>query len=593
MQEKRNNQAYRLAIRHYFKQMLQDWNFTIPSMLCTGIGSIFAFYLPPLLIAKLIGTYKNVDIPGLVGLLPYIIAIGASWLFAEALWRLGIFLLIKGQVKGTERLYNYAAKQLLEKDLAFFHNNFAGSLTKKTTGYANRYIDFLDVLFFNLSPNVIPTIFVCFVLWAYSPVLVFTLLTMLVTSIALALPLLRRRKKLVALRETASNKVSGHIADIYSNIDTVKAFSHEAHENIAHKALVKDLAQKMKRSWDYHNQKIDMILSPLYVLTNVLGLLLGLHLASSNGIGIEMVFVTFSYYLGVTRFLWDFNGIYRRIESSLSDVAQFTELLLDEPAMQDIDKPKKLEVKDGAITFNNVSFDYPGAQSQELFKNLHLSIKPGEKVGMVGHSGGGKTTLTKLLLRFADIDDGEILIDGTNIAHVKQEDLRKFVGYVPQDPYLFHRSVADNIRYGNLDSTQREIERVAKLSNANMFIEKLPDKYQTLIGERGVKLSGGQRQRVAIARAMIKDAPILVLDEATSALDSDSERLIQDALWKLMKDKTALVIAHRLSTIQKMDRIIVLENGEIIEDGSHKELLANNGIYAELWKHQSGGFIEE
>lgn len=593
MQEKRNKQAYRLAIKHYLRLILQDWKFTIPSMLCTGIGTIFAFYLPPLIIAKLIGAYRNTSLPGFNELLPYVAIIGASWLFAELLWRLGIFLLIKGEVKGTEKLYNYALKQLLEKDLAFFHDNFAGSLTKKTTGYAFRYIDFLDVLFFNLAPSIIPTVFVCFVLWAYSPVLVFTLIAMLAISISLVFPLLKRRKKLVAIREIASNKVSGHVADIYANIDTVKAFSHESYENATHRVLVKDLTQKMKRSWNYHNQRIDMVLSPLYVLTNLIGLVIGISLASSKGIGIEVVFVTFTYYLGVTRFLWEFNGIYRRIESSLSDAAQFTELLLDEPAIKDVNPPTRLSVKEGAITFNDVSFAYPGAQNQELFKNLNLSVNPGEKIGLVGHSGGGKTTLTKLLLRFTDIDTGEILIDGTNIAHVKQKDLRKFVSYVPQDPYLFHRSVADNIRYGKLDASQKEIDRVAKLSHADEFIKELPNKYETLIGERGVKLSGGQRQRVAIARAMIKDAPILVLDEATSALDSDSERLIQDALWKLMKNKTALVIAHRLSTIQKMDRILVLENGEIIEEGTHKQLLANDGIYAELWKHQSGGFIEE
>jgi len=192
-----------------------------------------------------------------------------------------------------------------------------------------------------------------------------------------------------------------------------------------------------------------------------------------------------------------------------------------------------------------------------------------------------------------DLSGGSILIDNQDISKAKQADLRKYLSYVPQDPVMFHRTLSENISYGKSDATQKEITQVSKLAHAHEFIEKLPKGYETLVGERGVKLSGGQRQRVAIARAMLKDSPILLLDEATSALDSDSERLIQDALWELMKDKTALVIAHRLSTIQKMDRILVMEDGQIIEEGSHKQLLANNGIYAELWKHQSGGFIED
>jgi len=212
---------------------------------------------------------------------------------------------------------------------------------------------------------------------------------------------------------------------------------------------------------------------------------------------------------------------------------------------------------------------------------------------LVGHSGGGKTTITMLLLRFMDINDGEILIDGQNIAHVKQTELRQAIAYVPQDPALFHRSLADNIRYGRLKATDAEVRKASRLAHAEEFIGGLKDGYETLVGERGVKLSGGQRQRIAIARAMVKDAPILVLDEATSALDSESEKLIQDALWKLMEGRTTIAIAHRLSTIQRMDRIVVLDEGKIVEQGSHKELLEADGIYARLWAHQSGGFLEE
>jgi ATP-binding cassette subfamily B protein len=224
---------------------------------------------------------------------------------------------------------------------------------------------------------------------------------------------------------------------------------------------------------------------------------------------------------------------------------------------------------------------------------LTLHIKPGERIGLAGHSGGGKTTLTKLILRFADVTKGAIAIDGQNIADVSQDSLRSAIAYVPQEPYLFHRSLRENIAYARPDATDDEVMLAVKRANAYEFIKNLPDGLDTIVGERGVKLSGGQRQRIAIARAILKDAPILILDEATSALDSESEKLIQNALTKLMKGRTSIVVAHRLSTIAQLDRIIVLENGSIAEQGSHSELLQHKGIYATLWAHQSGGFIEE
>lgn len=268
------------------------------------------------------------------------------------------------------------------------------------------------------------------------------------------------------------------------------------------------------------------------------------------------------------------------------------EILSTKPTLLDAPTAVNIEIKEGAIAFNDVSFHY-GDSEQNVIDNFSMTIKPGEKIGLVGRSGGGKTTITKLVLRFLDIQKGVIEIDGQDISNVKQQSLRQSIAYVPQEPLLFHRTIAENIAYGKPGASQEEIIAAAKKAFADEFIVNFPHGYDTLVGERGVKLSGGQRQRIAIARAIIKDAPILLLDEATSALDSESEVLIQKALWKLMEKRTALVIAHRLSTVQKMDRILVIDKGQIIEQGSHSELLAQKGTYAELWTHQSGGFIEE
>ena len=308
---------------------------------------------------------------------------------------------------------------------------------------------------------------------------------------------------------------------------------------------------------------------------------------------IGTVFLIFSYTGNIVGQLWMFcNNSLRYYNRAFGDAKDMTEILQIEPEIKDPINPEKPIIESGNITFNRVGFAHDGVD-EAIFKNLDLKIKAGEKIGLVGHSGSGKTTLTRILLRFSDIDEGEILIDGQNISHLTQDDLHKYIAYVPQEPIMFHRSLEDNIRYGDFKADDKAVRDAAKVAHADEFIEKLADGYETLVGERGVKLSGGQRQRIAIARAMLKNAPILVLDEATSALDSESEVLIQDALWKLMEDRTAIVIAHRLSTIQKMDRIVVLDDGKIVEQGTHKELIDSNGVYAKLWEHQSGGFMDD
>lgn len=266
--------------------------------------------------------------------------------------------------------------------------------------------------------------------------------------------------------------------------------------------------------------------------------------------------------------------------------------ILDMPYIIDDKTDIALKVDKGVVDFSHVDFRHH-EQKTKLFRDFCLTVESGQSVGLVGVSGSGKTTLTKLLLRFDDVTAGGIFIDGKDIRDVTQKSLRGSIAYVPQESSLFHRSVYDNIAYGRTGATKEEVVRAAKLANADEFIRELPNGYDTLVGERGVKLSGGQRQRIAIARAILKDAPILVLDEATSALDSESEALIQEALKNLMKGRTSIVVAHRLSTIAGLDKIVVLSEGKIVEQGSHHELLEAGGEYSELWSRQSGAFLEE
>lgn len=289
---------------------------------------------------------------------------------------------------------------------------------------------------------------------------------------------------------------------------------------------------------------------------------------------------------------WNLGRQISRIVQALNDAREMIEVFKEPLSVADVASSESSQISEGNIVFDKVTFKYAG--SKKVFNNLSLNISAGQRVGLVGPSGAGKTTITKLILRFADVDSGAIVIDGQDISKISQDDLRSSISYVPQEPILFHRSLRENIGYGKPGATDKEIIRAAKRAHAHEFISQLELGYDTPVGERGVKLSGGERQRVAIARALLKDAPILILDEATSSLDSISERYIQDALKELMKGRTTLVIAHRLSTVQDMDRILVFKNGKIIEDGTHSELSADIiGVYHELWKEQSSGFLGE
>jgi ATP-binding cassette subfamily B protein len=582
--------AVALALRCYGGQMARLWRFTLPAMLLPALGNTCISYIAPLIIALLVGRFASHEPTGLGATMPYVISFAGVLLFAEILWRIGIHCLNRLDGLGMENLYVIGMDELLAKDSAFFHDNFAGSLTKRVLSFAARFDDFVNTLSFNVVSSLVPMVFAAVVLWRFDPWLVAGLIGLIVVTGAGAAPLIRRRQRLVDRREEAIARVSGHVADALANMDTIRAFGAERREAAEHRSRVADQRRKALVSWDYGNLRIDTLVAPMSVFTNVFGLLLAVALGAGSH-GIEGIIVAFTYYSNATQIMFQFNQIYRQLESALTEAAQFTELLLEPPTVLDPAVPEPLRPAASDVRFENVGFAHNSGRP--LFTGLDLVVPSGSRFGLVGRSGGGKTTLTRLLLRMMDIDEGRILIGGQDISKLRQADLRSLIAYVPQEPAMFHRSLRDNIAFARPDASEAEILQAAEAAHVTEFADALPEGFGTLVGERGVKLSGGQRQRVALARAILRDAPILLLDEATSALDSENEVLIQKALWRLMEGRTALVVAHRLSTVARMDRLIVLDHGQIIEQGTHQELLGIDGTYARLWEHQSGGFLDD
>lgn len=571
------------------------WSYKLRLIFCI-FGAMTAVlassFLSPYIISRILNEIQNnPETLSLVSVKPLILAYIGSQIYGELIgWRLTLLCVWTMEVSAQRDLQRKIFNHLTSQSMKFHANSFGGSLVSQTNKFIGSFERFWDTIVFQLMPTftsiVGANVILMFIFWQYALVLEVISLIFLVIVIAGSKIMAKKNIK----ESKASTKLTGRLSDVISNILAVKSHGHEDYEIAEYDKLSKKWHSKsMSTMWSF--LALSSVYSGLMVVLNVVALIGAVYATENKMITLSTVYLCVSYTLTVARQLWEMNNIMRNYNRIMGDAHEMTLILGKQTDITDLSKPEDSNITRGSITFDNVTFTHDESDDA-LFNKLNLNIKPGEKIGIVGHSGSGKTTLTKVLLRFMDIQSGYIRIDGQNIAKLRQSELRKLISYVPQEPVLFHRTLKENIAYGDLDTSEDAITAVAKLAHADEFIQKLPKKYNTLVGERGVKLSGGQRQRVAIARAMIKNAPIILLDEATSALDSESEALIQDALWKLMENKTAIVIAHRLSTVQKMDRIIVMEEGKIVEEGSHSELIKKAGIYADLWNRQSGGFID-
>jgi len=587
-----SKQAILKVLHDYVKQYKDHpWRSFI-SLIFPSLGSILVFFVPPLIVGKIIDKFVSLGNISFSPVWNLVLIFAILWLLGEVFWRVGIYFLIKLESEGIANLSKNAFSWLLNKDYDFYTDNFVGSLTKKALAFSRNFEVFTDTALFNVFTNIFPLIFVTIVLWRYSPWIPALLLICIIIVISLGLPIIKKRSKLVALRHEASSNLVGRLSDSVSNIFAIKAFAKEKRENISYEKYVDDYAQKFKKAANYQNNVLDNIFSPLYVLTNTIGLCAAIFFSSKLNLSTGTILVIFSYYSQITRIFWEINRTYRNFESSINEAGEFTQMFLKPSKILDITEALNLKFLTPEIVFSHVNFHYQENESVSFLNDFNLHIEKNQKVGLVGPSGGGKTTITKLLLRFIDLNSGSITIDGKDISKVTQKSLREAISYVPQEPLLFHRSLFENIAYAKDNVSKEEVFNAAKLARADEFIKDLSDGYETLVGERGIKLSGGQRQRVAIARAILKNSPILILDEATSSLDSESEKYIQEGLEELMKNKTAIFIAHRLSTVKHMDRIIVLDNGKIVEDGNHENLIKAEGLYSRLWSRQSGEFIE-
>jgi ATP-binding cassette, subfamily B, bacterial len=506
-------------------------------------------------------------------------------------WRIADFLMVYVQANILRELADFALERLQKHSHNFFIGNFAGSLVAKAKRFVRAFGTIHDKFTFSFWQTGIELIGVFIVMYIILPPLIaWFFAAWCIMYLIVSFFFARFRFKFDLEEAAADSEVTGALADTITNILNVKIFTSGKHEMRRFRGVTCDEYRARSKAW-YIGNAFYTVQGLEMAILEIVGMYITLRFWVEGSITVGSVALVQAYLLAVMHHIWSIGQALKDFFKALSEASEMVEIFDTPLEIKDSPNPEKCRITEGNLRLNDVQFNY--IEGRNVFSHFTLDIPAAQKVGIVGHSGVGKTTLFKLILRFLDITDGSITIDGQDIRNILQDDLRRHISYVPQDPILFHRSLYENIVYSRPEATKKEVEAATTRAHAHEFISSLPQKYDTLVGERGVKLSGGERQRVAIARVILEQAPILLLDEATSSLDSVSEKYIQEQLKELMKSRTTLAIAHRISTIKQMDRILVLEEQEILEDGSHDELLEKNGVYADLWSHQSQGFLLE
>jgi ATP-binding cassette subfamily B protein len=525
--------------------------------------------------------------------------------YEALMWACGLAVLILGLAKFAWRIGGFAAARwatgasatarygltsyVTLHSRAYFSDRFAGSIMTKIRHAAVGMRETVDVFlweFLEVAVNAVVSFVIAFLT---NPIVAWIFLAWVVCMVAVNAYLGMKRVPLAIRAHDLETATNGATVDLLTNVSAMQEYARREFEIERLKGMADDRRRAHLRSW-YFGEWTRVLNSVLLVIFGGAMVYTTVSLARVGLLSLGDVILIITLIFRIEGLLQSLGSNFNKFSETWGEIQESLEEVIAPHEIPDRSGATELIISSGEIFLERVKFSYG---DNIVFDDLTLRIPAGQRVGLVGKSGAGKSTFIRLLLHHHDLASGTITIDGSDIASVTQESLRNAISIVPQEPLLFHRTIRENIAYGRPHATQEEIIQAAKLAQAHDFIERLPNGYEALVGERGIKLSGGERQRIAIARAILKNAPILLLDEATSALDSESEVAIQSALHELMQGKTVIAIAHRLSTLREMDRLIVLDHGKITEEGTHSELVNGSGIYADLWRHQAGGFLKD